>query len=122
MKSLAVFVHNQDIDYKTNELLKRLDDCTDIADLHQLRNHYPQLVPPILESSLRRTANQAAVSTEVVSFDQNYYQDRKQVEDPLRLVLWLKFPTKLISNDIIVSDLLSLALKKLFKAGSAAGL
>ncbi len=49
-KSLAIFIHNQDIDFKSNQTLKLLDDCKTIEDVHSLRNSYPNIVPPILNS------------------------------------------------------------------------
>ena len=36
MKSVIIFVHNLDIDYEGNELLKLFDDCKDLDDVHRL--------------------------------------------------------------------------------------
>ena len=47
VKSLAIFVHNQDIDYKSNELLKLLDDCREYEDVVNLQQMHSDIIPPI---------------------------------------------------------------------------
>lgn len=48
IKSLAIFVHNRDITYEQNEVLKLFDNCKELEDVYRLARQFPDLVPPIL--------------------------------------------------------------------------
>lgn len=52
VKSLAIFAHNQDIDFRQNETLKKLNDCKEISDVFELRRCYPDIIPPILNKEI----------------------------------------------------------------------
>ncbi len=50
VRTLAIFVHNRDIDYEHNELLRLFDDCKEAEDVFRIARQFPDLIPPILPS------------------------------------------------------------------------
>ncbi|CDW86045.1 UNKNOWN [Stylonychia lemnae] len=103
-KTLAVFVHNQDIDYFENETVKLLDNCITIKDLIELRNKYPDIIPKFYHCSLNEE-NGLAMQNATVIFDQSMYLDSEKtfnIKNPLRLILWTKFVNRATLNTTIV--------------------
>lgn len=54
VKSVAIFVHNRDISYSSieAEVLRLMNDCTTIDDVHRLARVNSDIIPPISSSSL----------------------------------------------------------------------
>lgn len=105
VKSLAIFVHNQDVDYLNNDLLKLLNDCQTLQDVHHLRYMNQDLIPPIALSTLNTKQEDimAPVQAETVIFDQNFYTKKKSMSgNPLRLVAWIRFPIKHLYKTTLV--------------------
>jgi hypothetical protein len=78
VRSLAVFAHNQDIEYDSvsGEVLRLLDDCTSEEEVIALRDRYPDLIPPVIKDSTTSEANQGVIMNTVL-FDQTFYQTQK---------------------------------------------